>query len=78
MDKNKYIELLEILCCPECKGDLEFIENYLFNDDTNDDLLKQIKGKEISGYKCNNCKLLYPIVEEIPVFLVDKAIKLQN
>ncbi|MCS6954867.1 MAG: hypothetical protein NZM44_00720 [Candidatus Calescibacterium sp.] len=77
MDK-KYIELLEILCCPQCKSDLEFIEKYLFNENTEDELLKKIKGKEISGYKCSKCKILFPIIEEIPVFLLDKTIKLEN
>ncbi|MCS7165277.1 MAG: Trm112 family protein [Candidatus Calescibacterium sp.] len=75
---KKYIELLEILCCPQCKSDLEFVEKYYFNTETEDELLRMIKGKEISGYKCSKCSLLFPIIDEIPVFLLDKAIKLQN
>lgn len=75
---NKYIELLEILCCPQCKSDLEFVEKYLFDQETEDELLKKIKNQEISGYKCNQCKLIFPIIEEIPVFLIDKAIKLPS
>jgi len=77
MDKQKYIELLDILCCPICKDDLTFVENYLYNQETEDELLKKIKNQNISGYKCSKCKLLFPIIEEIPVFLDDKAIKLE-
>lgn len=75
---KKYVELLEILCCPFCKSDLEFIEKYLFNQETEDELLKKIKGQEIIGYKCNKCNLIFPIIEEIPVFLEDKVIKLNQ
>ena len=50
-------ELLEILACPKCKGDVQL------ND----------KG---DGLICPKCELLYPIREEIPVMLIDEAIKL--
>ncbi|MEN3015016.1 MAG: Trm112 family protein [bacterium] len=73
---KKYIELLEVLCCPQCKSDLEFVEKYLYEQETEDELLRKIKGQEIQGYKCPKCNLLFPIIEEIPVFLIDKAIKL--
>jgi hypothetical protein len=50
-------ELLDILVCPQCKGEIELTE-------------KQ------DGLICHACKLLYPIKDDIPVMLIDEAIKL--
>ena len=50
-------ELLDIMACPKCKGEI-----YL-ND----------KG---DGLICDACKLMYPIKDDIPVMLIDEAIKL--
>lgn len=50
-------DLLEILACPKCKGDIRL------NEDEN-------------SLVCDNCKLLYPIKNDIPVMLVDEAEKL--
>lgn len=50
-------ELLEILACPKCKGDVHLTE-------------KQ------DGLVCEACKLLYPIKDDIPVMLIDEAIRL--
>ncbi|MDP8234510.1 MAG: Trm112 family protein [Candidatus Saelkia tenebricola] len=47
-------ELLKILACPKCKGDIALLE-----------------GK---GLLCKNCKLLYPIRDDIPVMLIDEAV----
>ncbi len=52
-------DLVEILACPKCKGDVHLNE----------------KG---DGLVCPKCNLLYPIREEIPVMLVDEAIKLNG
>ncbi len=52
-------ELLEILACPKCKGDLELSED----------------GK---GLICRNCKLMYPIEDDIPIMLIDEAIPLEE
>lgn len=52
-------ELLDILACPQCKGDLELTD-------------KQ------DGLICNACSVVYPIQEEIPIMLVDKAIPMQE
>jgi uncharacterized protein YbaR (Trm112 family) len=49
-------DLLDILVCPQCKGDL------LAQGDT--------------ALDCPKCKLRYPIVDDIPVMLVDEAKKL--
>jgi uncharacterized protein YbaR (Trm112 family) len=52
-------ELLEILACPKCKGDIELTE----------------KG---DGLVCNACKLMYPIKDDIPIMLIDEAIRLES
>jgi uncharacterized protein len=48
-------ELLDILCCPKCKGEIE---------------LTSVGD----GLVCNNCKLIYPIKDDIPIMLIDEAI----
>mgnify|MGYP001612920546 FL=1 len=50
-------ELLEILACPKCKGDVRINE----------------KG---DGLVCDKCKVMYPIKDDIPVMLIDEAIKI--
>ena len=50
-------ELLDILICLQCKGNVELT-------DTQDGLI------------CHACKLLYPIKDDIPVMLLEEAIKL--
>ncbi|MBI3597191.1 MAG: Trm112 family protein [Nitrospirae bacterium] len=50
-------ELLEILACPKCKGDIRLNE----------------KG---DGLICSACRLMYPIKEDIPVMLIEEAIKI--
>lgn len=50
-------ELLDILACPKCKGDIQLTE----------------KG---DGLICDACKLIYPIKDDIPVMLIDEAVKL--
>ncbi len=52
-------ELIDILACPKCKGDLKLTE-------------------EEDGFICNNCKLRYPIKDDIPVMLIDEAIPLSE
>lgn len=51
-------DLLEILACPKCKGDIE--------------LLEYESGRH--GLKCGHCKCIYPINDGIPVMLIDEAI----
>jgi len=50
-------ELLDILACPKCKGDIRL-------NDKKDGLI------------CEACRLMYPIKDDIPVMLIDEAIKL--
>ena len=53
-------ELLEILACPKCKGDLKLVDKF------------PIYKEE--GLVCEKCRLLYPIRDDIPVMLIDEAI----
>lgn len=59
MEKKMAInkEILGILACPKCKGDIQLNE----------------KG---DGLICLRCKLLYPIREDIPVMLIEEAVRL--
>ena len=50
-------ELLAILACPKCKGEIKLTD----------------KG---DGLVCQACKLMYPIKDDIPVMLIDEAVKL--
>lgn len=52
-------ELLDILACPKCKGDI-----YLTQDG--------------NGIICKACRLMYEIKDDIPVMLIDEAIKLDD
>lgn len=47
-------ELLEIIVCPKCKGDLVYEE-------------------EKERLVCYNCKVYYPIRDDIPILLVEEA-----
>ena len=51
-------ELLEILACPKCKGDLELSANQ-------------------DALDCKACKLRYRIEDDIPIMLIDEAVKLE-
>jgi hypothetical protein len=50
-------ELLAILACPKCKGEIRLTE-------TGD------------GLVCGACRLKYLIKDDIPVMLIDEAVKI--
>jgi uncharacterized protein len=50
-------ELLDILACPKCKGDLVYKETACF-------------------LICEKCRLKYPVKDDIPVMLIDEAVKM--
>jgi uncharacterized protein YbaR (Trm112 family) len=50
-------ELLEILACPQCKGEIHL-------------------NPAADGLVCDTCRLMYPIRDDIPIMLIDEAIKL--
>ena len=47
-------ELLEILVCPQCHGDLTY-------------------DRAAEKLTCPACRLRYPIVEDVPVMLIEEA-----
>jgi uncharacterized protein YbaR (Trm112 family) len=51
-------ELLEILACPKCKGEIHL-------------------NPPGDGLVCERCRLMYPIRDDIPVMLIDEALKLE-
>jgi hypothetical protein len=51
-------DLLEILACPKCKGDVTLTA----------------AGDALD---CAACRLRYPIKDDIPIMLIDEAIKLE-
>lgn len=55
-------ELLKILACPACHGKLSLEKS-------------EDKGE---GFVCARCRLFYPVVNDIPVMLVERASPLDN
>ncbi|KPJ69281.1 MAG: hypothetical protein AMJ45_00700 [Syntrophobacter sp. DG_60] len=55
-------DLLDILACPKCKGDLHYVE----------------KGPQGEGLICDKCKLFYPIKDDIPIMLIEEAIEIKE
>lgn len=71
-------ELLEILVCPKTKAELELVE-------LPDDLCRELVEKYrehfreeepavVEGLYCAESELVYPIVSDIPIMLVDEAL----
>jgi len=56
-------ELLDILACPKCKGELEY--------------RPQSEGqKEV--LICHKCKLVYEVIDDIPNMLIEEAKPLEE
>ena len=75
-------ELLDILCCPETKQDIEYIEGEVIekiNAEIKSGTLKN-RGDEIvkepidAGLLREDRKYIYPIREDIPIMLIDEGI----
>jgi uncharacterized protein len=79
-------ELLKILVCPETQSSLSLASSELIatlNDAIGRGQLKNKGGQKIEkpmggGLVRADQKLLYPIVDEIPMMLVDEAIPLDQ
>ena len=59
-------DLLDILACPKCKGEVK----------QEDGTIKQVDleyDKENDKLICNTCRLKYRVEEDIPVMLIDEA-----
>jgi uncharacterized protein YbaR (Trm112 family) len=51
-------DIVDILCCPTCKGDLKLT------------ILKEEENEIIEGsFKCTKCNCVYPIKDGIPDLL---------
>jgi uncharacterized protein YbaR (Trm112 family) len=79
-------ELLDILCCPETKQDVSYVEGELI-DTINARIEKgelknrggdTIKEKIDAGLMREDKKFLYPIREDIPIMLIDEAIPMEE
>lgn len=75
-------ELLDILCCPETKQDIQYVEGAAIekiNQAIKNGTLKN-RGNELvkepidAGLLREDRKYLYPIREDIPIMLIDEAI----
>ena len=71
-------ELLEILVCPKTKGDLEVVE---LPEETRAALVEKYRADfrdtepvVEEGLYCADSALVYPIVSDIPIMLVDEAL----
>jgi uncharacterized protein YbaR (Trm112 family) len=71
-------ELLEILVCPKTKASLELIE---LPEETRQSLVEKyrehFRDEEPvveEGLYCEESKLVYPIVSDIPIMLIDEAL----
>lgn len=51
-------ELLRLLACPKCLGDLEALD----------------RDGATAGFACAACGVVYPVRDDIPVMLVEEAI----
>ena len=77
-DKNSLDDLLDILVCPKSKGDLRLVElppavcSALV--DRYREHFQDEEPEVRNGLLCDESALLYPIVSDIPVMLVEEAL----
>ena len=71
-------ELLEILVCPKTKGSLELVElPEALQETLANKYREHFRDEEpvvSEGLYCAESELVYPIVSDIPVMLVDEAV----
>lgn len=79
-------ELLDILCCPETKQDIEYIEGEII-DKINSEIKKgtlknrgdeRVKEPIDAGLLREDRKFIYPIREDIPIMLIDEGIPFEQ
>ncbi|MDR1857422.1 MAG: glycine cleavage system protein H [Desulfovibrio sp.] len=51
-------EMLKILACPRCIGSLQTLS----------------EDGVATGFACENCSVVYPIRDDIPVMLIDESV----
>lgn len=71
-------ELLELLICPACHGELDLVE---LNAEVRAFLVERYREKfrdeepvVEQGLRCRQCGLTFPVVSDIPVMLVEEAL----
>ena len=63
-------ELMKILACPACRGELE----PLTLSGASLDSCPDSGGHILCGLACSECKLVYPVQGDIPVMLKEAAV----
>lgn len=79
-------ELLSILCCPETKQDIEYVDGAVIdriNGKIRQGSLKNRGGEDIrepidAGLVREDRIYLYPIRQDIPIMLIDEAIPFEE
>ena len=79
-------ELIEILACPETKQPVQLAQKELVEklnglieqDQLTNRAGKPVKEKMEAGLVREDGKFLYPIIEDIPVMLIDEGIPLEQ
>lgn len=79
-------ELLDILCCPETKQDIEYLEGDVIkkinseieNGNLNNRGNETVKEPIDAGLLREDRKYIYPIREDIPIMLIDEAIPFEQ
>jgi uncharacterized protein YbaR (Trm112 family) len=79
-------ELLDILCCPETKQDLEYVEGDVIkkiNDVIKQGTLKNRGGEVVkepldAGLLREDRKYIYPVRQDIPIMLIDESIAFEQ
>lgn len=67
-------KLLEVLVCPACKGPLSPV---MAPSEQGADAPASFDEPSPVGLDCPACRLRYPVVDDIPVMLVDQAVRLR-
>ena len=79
-------KLLEIICCPETKQDLKVADEELISrlnelverKELKNRIKQPVEKKLDGGLIREDGKYLYPIIEEIPILLIDESIPLES
>ncbi len=77
-------KLLEIICCPETKQGLKIADDKIISElnslveknELKNRIKQPVEKKLDGGLIREDGKYLYPIIEEIPILLIDESIPL--